>query len=91
MTACASAHAELLAAALDAQMTVTSNSLSAVMKRLTAITALLMVPTLIAGIYGMNFENMASLNWPLGAVLVMIGMGGLVAAIGAFFWVRRWF
>ena len=84
-------YRELLAAALDAQMTVTSNSLSAVMKRLTAITALLMVPTLIAGIYGMNFENMASLNWPLGAVLVMIAMGGLVAAIGVFFWVRRWF
>ena len=48
-------YRDLLATVLDARMTVASNSLSAIMKRLTAFTVILMVPTLIAGIYGMNF------------------------------------
>ena len=48
-------YRDLVAATLDANLAVTSNALNAVMKRLTAFTVVLMVPTLIAGIYGMNF------------------------------------
>ena len=46
---------EMLAATLDANLSVTSNNLNVVVKRLTAFTVILMIPTLIAGIYGMNF------------------------------------
>src|SRR5262249_41097362 len=49
---------DLLASALEANLSVTSNNLNAVMKRLTAFTVILMVPTLVAGIYGMNFHFM---------------------------------
>ena len=56
-------YRDLLAAVLDARMTVASNSLSATMRRLTALTVVLMVPTLIAGIYGMNFVYMPELAW----------------------------
>ena len=36
---------------------------SETMKRLAAYAALIAVPTLIVGIYGMNFEHMPELRW----------------------------
>ena len=55
-------YRDLLAAVLDARADVASNNLNAIMKRLTAFTVILMVPTLIAGIYGMNFDFMPELG-----------------------------
>ena len=82
-------YRDLLAATLDTQVSVTSNNLNVVMRRLTAVTVLLMVPTLIAGVYGMNFENMQQ-PWPTGSMVVVFGTAALIAAMGAFFWLRRW-
>jgi len=84
-------YRDLLAAVLDARLSVVSNSLNAIMKRLTAITVLLMVPTLIAGIYGMNFRAMPELDWALGypfALGLMLACAGIA---GFFFWRRGWF
>ena len=82
---------DLLASALEANLSVTSNNLNAIMKRLTAFTVVLMVPTLIAGIYGMNFHSMPELSWPLGYPLALGLM--LVTMVGAalFFRARDWF
>jgi magnesium transporter len=84
-------YRDLLATVVDARLTVASNNLSAIMKRLTAFTVVLMVPTLIAGIYGMNFEHMPELEWPFGygfALALMVG-----AVVMAVTWFRRngWF
>jgi magnesium transporter len=82
---------DLLASALEANLSVTSNNLNAIMKRLTAFTVVLMVPTLIAGIYGMNFHAMPELRWPLGYPLALGVM--LIAMVGAAIYFRRkdWF
>jgi len=53
-------------------------------KRLAAYAALVAVPTMIAGVYGMNFEHMPELHWSLGYPLSI----GLMAAIDAFLFVR---
>jgi magnesium transporter len=48
------------------------------MKRVSSWAAILFAPTLIAGIYGMNFDEMPELHWALGypfAVLLMILLG----------------
>jgi magnesium transporter len=84
-------YRELLASVLDARLTVASNSLNAIMKRLTAFTVVLMVPTLIAGIYGMNFEHMPELAWPLGYAFALGLM--LLAVVISVTWFRRngWF
>jgi magnesium transporter len=84
-------YRDLLATVLDARLTVASNNLNAIMKRLTAITVILMVPTLIAGIYGMNFDVMPELDWVLGYPFALALM--LIAAGTAFTWFRRsdWF
>jgi magnesium transporter len=47
------------------------------MKRLAAYGALVAVPTLIAGLYGMNFQNMPELSWKLGYPMA-IGLMTLV-------------
>jgi magnesium transporter len=84
-------YRDLLAGALDAQISVTSNSLNAVMKRLTAFTVLIMVPTLIAGVYGMNFRFMPELGWVAGYPFALGLMIVSMIAIGIFFWRHRWF
>jgi magnesium transporter len=51
-----------------------------VTKRLAAYAALIAVPTMVAGIYGMNFAHMPELDWKWGYPLVM----GLVLAIDGY-------
>jgi len=45
-----------------------------VTKRLAAYAALVAVPTLIAGIYGMNFQHMPELAWQWGYPLSLTAM-----------------
>lgn len=57
------------------QLAKTNNDINVVMKRLTILTLLLMIPTLIAGIYGMNFKYIPELTSPYGffeAIIVML-------------------
>jgi magnesium transporter len=52
-----------------------------VSKRLAAWGALITVPTLIAGVYGMNFKNMPELDWLFGypmALAMMATIDGLL-------------
>ena len=84
-------YRDLLATVLDTRLTVASNNLNTIMKRLTAFTVILMVPTLIAGIYGMNFDRMPELRWPFGYPFALGLMA--VAIVVAVTWFRRrgWF
>jgi magnesium transporter len=50
-------YRDLLASALDLHLSATSAPLNQTVKRMTALTVLVMVPTLVAGVYGMNFER----------------------------------
>jgi magnesium transporter len=68
----------------DTATTATSVNLSMVtlqenetMKRLAAYAALLAIPTMIAGIYGMNFEHMPELKWRYGYLLSLLVMAGI--------------
>jgi magnesium transporter len=80
-------YQDLLTSALDSYLAIVSNNLNQVMKTLTALTVILMVPTLIAGVYGMNFEQMPELGWTYGYPLAL-GMMGLTAG-GLFIFFRR--
>jgi magnesium transporter len=57
---------DILSSALDAHLSAVSNRLNETVKLLTSWAAIILVPTLIAGIYGMNFVHMPELNWVLG-------------------------
>ncbi|MCS6969385.1 MAG: hypothetical protein NZM39_12470, partial [Bernardetiaceae bacterium] len=60
----ANIHTNILSGLMDAYASVINNNMNQVMKTLTKITIVLMIPTLIASIYGMNiqlpFQNQAN-------------------------------
>jgi magnesium transporter len=74
------AHRDLLTGALDAHLSLVSNRMNLVMKRATSWAAILVVPTLVAGIYGMNFQHMPELGWQEGYPLA-IGTMVLISAV----------
>ncbi len=68
---------EMLATAITVNIAMISLSESEVTKRLAAWGALITIPTLIAGIFGMNFQHMPELQWTFGypyALLLMLGI-----------------
>ncbi|HEY7493350.1 MAG TPA: magnesium/cobalt transporter CorA [Candidatus Tectomicrobia bacterium] len=74
---------ELLTSALEAHLSLIAVSQNEVMKKLGGWVTILAVPTMVAGIYGMNFEFMPELKTPLGYPLVLAGMLG---ACGGLYW-----
>ncbi|MGH8976879.1 MAG: magnesium/cobalt transporter CorA [Acidimicrobiia bacterium] len=60
------AQRELLTGLLEGQLAVQSNQMNRVMKATSSWGAILIASTLIAGIYGMNFEHMPELEWIYG-------------------------
>lgn len=65
-----------LVAAFETNLLLASNHQNDVMRKLAAWAAILAVPTAIAGIYGMNFENMPELRqrWGYPIVLLVIAL-----------------
>ena len=59
-------------------------------KKISAWAAILFAPTLIAGIYGMNFQYMPELNWLLGYPLALALMGLFSCALHFIFKRRGW-
>ncbi|MGH9902997.1 MAG: CorA family divalent cation transporter, partial [Pyrinomonadaceae bacterium] len=62
---------ELLTTALEANFSLISIGQNEVTKRFAGWAAIIAVPTMIAGIYGMNFEHMPELKWGIGYPLVL--------------------
>jgi magnesium transporter len=72
---------EVLATALDANLSVISVSQNKDTKRLAAWAAIIAAPTAIAGIYGMNFQFMPELGWRYGYEEVLVGMAALCGGL----------
>jgi magnesium transporter len=62
---------DLLTSVLAANLTQASVRQNEDMRRISAWAAIIAIPTMIAGIYGMNFENMPELEWRFGYPLVI--------------------
>jgi len=77
LTAGINALREMLQTGIQVSMTLISLSEGEVTKQLAAWGALITVPTLIAGIYGMNFAHMPEIAWRFGypwAIALMVGV-----------------
>ena len=83
-------YATILNSTLETYATVISNNLNMVMKRLTSINVILMLPTLIASFFAMNLEIGTSIfNWMFYiAVFISIAFTALSAV---FFYKKKWF
>ncbi|HEY0546702.1 MAG TPA: magnesium/cobalt transporter CorA [Pyrinomonadaceae bacterium] len=78
---------DMLGSTMDAYLSVASNRMNMVMKRLTSIATILMSVTLIAGIYGMNFHLMPELEWRYGYVYALVSM--VVVGLGIYLYLRK--
>lgn len=97
LTSDASGVAELAAAAHDALDAAVSSHQSNVatrqnqdMRTISAFAALLAIPTLIAGVYGMNFKNIPLVQWQFGWLVIGIAMVALDLVVYAMFRRRGW-
>ena len=73
-------YRDLLAAALDVHVFSAFNRLGLIMKRLTAVTVIIMVPNFVASIYGMNFSRLIPPHeWEYSFVLVTAFLACMVA------------
>ncbi|MDK2122835.1 magnesium/cobalt transporter CorA [Parachitinimonas caeni] len=81
---------DLIAGLLDIFMSAQGHRLNLEMRFLTVITTIFMPLTLISSIYGMNFEFMPELHWRWGYFGVLALMAFLAAAMGIFFWRKKW-
>lgn len=81
---------EVAAAVTDIHLSVVSNRLNDVMKRLTIVATIFMPLTLVSGIYGMNFRQMPELEWLWGYPVVLGAMGLIAIAMLWYFRRKRW-
>jgi magnesium transporter len=86
----ANVYSNILSGMMDAFASVISNNLNVVMKLLTSISIVIMFPTLIASIYGMNV-SLPFQDSPHAFLLTMIVSFGISFMCVVIFWYRRWF
>jgi magnesium transporter len=81
---------DLLTGLLEAHLAVVSNRMNDVMKKTSSYGAILLVSTLIAGIYGMNFRYMPELRWHYGYFISLATMAVATALLYAQFKKKGW-
>jgi magnesium transporter len=81
------AQRELLTSALEAHLSLMTVAQNEHMKRITAWAAMIAVPTMIAGVYGMNFKNMPELQWRYGYIFSLASM--VIACLGLYVGFKR--
>jgi magnesium transporter len=90
VTDLAESYRDLISGSLEAYLSVVSNRMNEIMKVLTIFSAIMLPLTFIAGVYGMNFDNMPELHSRYGyfatlAIMITVAIGMLI-----FFWKRGW-
>ena len=75
------AHRDLLTSVLQANLAQVGVRQNEDMRRISAWVAIAAVPTMIAGIYGMNFEYMPEIDWRWGYPVVMVVMAVICFAL----------
>ncbi|NYE37998.1 magnesium transporter [Nocardioides cavernae] len=80
----------LLSTAFDAHLARISVQQNEDMRKISAGAAIVVVPTLIAGVYGMNFDTMPELHWTYGYPYALALMAGVGYALYLFFKRSGW-
>ncbi|HLC19336.1 MAG TPA: magnesium/cobalt transporter CorA [Candidatus Nanoarchaeia archaeon] len=83
-------YRDVLTSVMDMYVSSMSNNLNKVMKTLTILSAYVMVPTLISGIYGMNFRFMPELLWQWGYLFSLTLMALSIVVFYIYFKRKGW-
>jgi len=81
---------DILGGLHDVHLTVVSNRMNEIMKVLTIFASIFIPLTFIAGIYGMNFQNMPELQWRYGYFAVLAFMFLLGISLLSYFKRKNW-
>jgi magnesium transporter len=81
---------ELLSSILQAGLAQVQVAENEDMRRISAWVAILAVPTMLAGIYGMNFHNMPELTWKYGYYGLLVVMAGACFGLYRLFKRNKW-
>jgi len=90
VTDLAESYRDLISGSLEAYLSVVSNRMNEIMKVLTIFSAIMLPLTFIAGVYGMNFDNMPELHSRYGYFGALIVMIAIAVGMLIFFWRRGW-
>lgn len=83
-------YSDILTGMMDAYASVISNNLNDIMKKMTLISIILLIPTIIASFYGMNVPN--SLEENIYGMPILIFVSIVFSALGVFLFMRKkWF
>jgi len=83
-------HRDLLSSVLQANLAQVGIRQNSDMRKISAWVAIAAVPTLVAGIYGMNFDVMPELRWAYGYPLVLSLMGAVCFGLYRSFRHNNW-
>ena len=81
---------DLLTSVLTANLSQVTVQQNEDVRKISAVVAIIAVPTMIAGIYGMNFEHMPELGWGLGYPLVLGVMAAVCSGLYVYFKRAGW-
>ena len=84
------ANHEIMSGIYDLYMSGMSNKLNDTMRILTIIATIFIPLTFIAGVYGMNFDNMPELYWEYGYFITLGGMALISITMLLFFRKKGW-
>ena len=84
------AQRDTLVTVLQANMAVLSVEQNEVVRKISAWAAMIAVPTLVASVYGMNFDHMPELGWRLGYPAVLVVMLAIGLTLYVNFRRARW-
>lgn len=90
ITDLAEGYRDLVSGLFDIHFSVVATRANDVMKTLAVVSAIILPLSLIAGIYGMNFENMPELHSQNGYYLTMAAMAVLAIGLLFYFWRKGW-
>jgi magnesium transporter len=83
-------YRDLLGGALEAYLSVVSNRMNEIMKVLTIFSAVMLPLTFLAGVYGMNFDNIPELHNRYGYYGIWIVMVLVAVIMLSLFWRAGW-
>lgn len=83
-------YRDLVSGLFEIHFNVTANRTNDVMKVLAIFSAIMLPLSLIAGIYGMNFENMPELHSSNGYYMTLATMALIALILLAYFWRKGW-
>lgn len=82
---------EMVSDLMQIHMAAVSNKLNGIMKVLAMVSTVILPMSLIASIYGMNFEHMPEIHWTYGYPLSLAAMLLIAVIAVAIFYRQRWF